>query len=84
MSLEPGVVDAIASEAPQHARSRALLDAARAVEGWMDLLRRRPVTGADVFDLQLTATMPANGVSRIYTFNDTDFAAFSELAVTIP
>ncbi len=24
---------------------------ARAVEGWMDLLRRRPVAGADVFDL---------------------------------
>ena len=35
MSLEPGVIDAnvliyaIASEAPQHVRSRALLDAAR-------------------------------------------------------
>ncbi len=25
---------------------------ARAVEGWLDLLRRRPVTGGDVFDLQ--------------------------------
>ena len=63
---------------------RVLPDPARAVEGWMDLLRRRPVTGADVFDLQLVATMLANGVSRIYTFNDADFVAFSELAVTIP
>lgn len=35
----------------------------RAVEGWMDLLRRRPVTGADVLDLQLVATMLANDVS---------------------
>jgi len=57
---------------------------ARAVEGWMDLLRRRPVTGADVFDLQLVATMLANGVSRIYTFNGADFAAFHELAVVMP
>lgn len=57
---------------------------ARAVESWMDLLRRRPVTGADVFDLQLVATMLANGVSRIYTFNGADFAAFPELAVITP
>jgi hypothetical protein len=35
---------------------------ARAVEGWLDLFRRRPVTGGDVFDLQLAATMLANGV----------------------
>jgi hypothetical protein len=27
------------------------------------------VTSADVFDLQLAATMLANDVSRIYTFN---------------
>ncbi|MGA7414260.1 MAG: type II toxin-antitoxin system VapC family toxin [Bryobacteraceae bacterium] len=56
----------------------------RAVEGWMDLLRRRPVTGADVFDLQLVATMLSYGVSRIYTFNGADFAAFPELAVVSP
>jgi len=37
---------------------------ARAVEGWMDLLRRRPVTGADIFDLQLGAVMLANDVKR--------------------
>lgn len=57
---------------------------ARAVEGWMDLLRRRPVTGADVFDLQLAAAILANGVSRIYTFNGADFTAFPELAVVEP
>jgi len=41
----------------------------RAVAGWMQLLQRRPVTGGDVFDLQIVATMQANGVQRIYTFN---------------
>ena len=57
---------------------------ARAVEGWLDLLRRRPVTGGEVFDLQLAATMLANGVHRIYTFNTGDFEAFEELTVSAP
>ncbi len=57
---------------------------ARTVEGWLDLLRRHPVTGGDIFDLQIIATMQANGIQRIYTFNSDDFAAFSELAVVTP
>jgi predicted nucleic acid-binding protein len=87
MSLEPGILDAnvliyaIASEAPQHLASRAPV---QAVEGWMDLLRRLPVTGADIFDLQLVAVMLANNVNRIYTFNASDFEPFSELSVMQP
>ena len=144
MSVEPGIVDAnvlvyaMDADAPQHAASRALLDAGRdasttlyvtsqvlcefysivtnarrvpnprspadaigaisdllaflhvlpipvsAVEGWLDLLWRRPVTGGDVFDLQLVATMLANDVSRIYTFNAKDFEPFPELTVVTP
>jgi predicted nucleic acid-binding protein len=57
---------------------------ARAVEGWMDLLQRRPVTGADIFDLQLVAVMLANDVKRIYTFNNSDFEPFPELIVLKP
>ncbi len=57
---------------------------ARAVAGWMELLQRRPVTGGDVFDLQIVATMLANGVQRIYTFNTDDFDVFPELAVVTP
>jgi toxin-antitoxin system PIN domain toxin len=55
-----------------------------AVAGWMELLTRRPVTGGDVFDLQLVATMQANNVQRMYTFNTADFEVFPELAVLIP
>lgn len=144
MSVEPGLIDAnvlvyaMDADAPQHAASRALLDAARdtsaalyvtsqilcefysivtharrvpkprspadalsaisgllsflhvlpvpvhTVEGWLGLLRRHPVTGGDVFDLQIVATMKANGVQRIYTFNAEDFEVFPELAVVIP
>jgi toxin-antitoxin system PIN domain toxin len=57
---------------------------AHTVDGWLDLLRRRPVIGGDVFDLQLVATMLANGVQRIYTFNTDDFEVFTELTVSTP
>jgi len=57
---------------------------ARAVAGWMGLLQRRPVTGRDVFDLQLVATMLANDIRRIYTFNTEDFEVFPELTVGVP
>jgi uncharacterized protein len=52
---------------------------ARTVEGWLALLRSRPVTAGAVFDLQLAATMLANGVQRIYTYNTCDFEGFTEL-----
>jgi hypothetical protein len=57
---------------------------ARAVAAWMQLLQRHPVAGGDVFDLQIVATMQANGIQRIYTFNADDFAVFPELAVLTP
>ena len=50
----------------------------------MDLLRRHPVIGGDVFDLQIVATMQDNGVHRIYAFNVDDFRVFPELAVLTP
>jgi hypothetical protein len=57
---------------------------ARAVAGWMRLVQRHPVAGANVFDLQIVATMQANGINRIYTFNSDDFKVFSELVVLTP
>jgi len=63
---------------------RVLPIPAGAVAGWMELLQRHPVTGGDVFDLQIVATMQANGVQRIYTFNADDFEVFPELAVVTP
>ena len=57
---------------------------ARVVAGWMQLLQRHPVTGGNVFDLQIVATMQANGINRIYTFNSDDFKVFPELVVLTP
>jgi len=56
----------------------------RAVEGWMDLLRRHPVIGGNVFDLQIAATMLAHNIDRIYTFNTDDFEVFPELVAVTP
>jgi toxin-antitoxin system PIN domain toxin len=63
---------------------RLLATTAGAVDGWMALLRRHPVTGGDVFDLQIVGTMLANNVQRIYTYNTKDFAVFPELTVIAP
>lgn len=63
---------------------RVLPTPARAVAAWMALLRRRPVTGGNIFDLQLVATMQANNIQRIYTFNTKDFEVFPELTVLSP
>lgn len=54
------------------------------VETWVRLLRRRPVTAGDIFDLQLIAIMVGNGVHRIYTYNRDDFLPFDEIKVLEP
>ena len=56
----------------------------RALTALVELLRRRPVRGADVFDLQIVATMKANGIQTLYTFNAADFEVFPELTVIVP
>ena len=57
---------------------------ARAVTALIELLRRHPVTGPEIFDLQIVATMKANNIQRIYTFNAGDFEVFPELTVIVP
>ena len=63
---------------------RVLPTPAQAAAGWVALLKQHPVTGHDVSDLQLVATMLANGVQRIYTYNTGDFSVFPELTVLVP
>jgi uncharacterized protein len=63
---------------------RVLPAPASVVNRLLELLKRRPVKGGDIFDLQIVATMHANNMQRIYTFNAADFAAFPELVVAAP
>jgi toxin-antitoxin system PIN domain toxin len=51
---------------------------------WAALAEQHGVTGADVFDLQLVATMLENSVRRIYTYNRVDFERFPEIHVLTP
>ena len=48
------------------------------------LLEACPVSGADIHDLYLAATMLENDVSHIYTYNVADFARISEIEVLDP
>ncbi|MGA3328355.1 MAG: type II toxin-antitoxin system VapC family toxin [Terriglobia bacterium] len=51
---------------------------------WLDLLSRHPVRAGAIFDLQLVATITANGVERICTFNRQDFEGFPGLQILTP
>ena len=55
-----------------------------AFEIMLDLLKRYEVSRQDIFDLQAVATMLANKVTRIYTFNRHHFEAFEEVEVLTP
>ena len=55
-----------------------------AVDELMALLRRRPIAGGEIFDLQIVATMKLNGIFRIYTFNVDDFKPFQEIEALKP
>jgi uncharacterized protein len=63
---------------------RVLPVPAQTVEELIRLVRRRPVTAGDIFDLQILATMNVNAIQRIYTFNTADFAGFPEIALLTP
>jgi predicted nucleic acid-binding protein len=54
------------------------------VDRWAALLRQHPVTGCQVFDAQLVATILRNGITRLYTFNRSDFEHFPGLEVLMP
>lgn len=54
------------------------------VTRWANLAMKHPVTGKDIFDVQLIATMLGNSVNQIYTYNRSDFEKFSEIEVLTP
>ncbi len=50
----------------------------------IELLKKYHVSAQDIFDLQLVATKLSNNVARIYTYNEKDFARYSEIEVLNP
>ncbi len=50
----------------------------------IELLKKYSVKAQDILDLQLVATMLSNNITRIYTYNEKDFARYSEIEVLSP
>ena len=50
----------------------------------LSLVEQRPITGQDIHDLHLAATMLSNGVTKIYTFNTKDFEPIPGIEVMNP
>ncbi len=45
----------------------------KAVDLFLDQMKKHAVKGAKVFDLYLAATLRSNGISLLYTYNEKDF-----------
>ncbi len=54
------------------------------IEKTIVLLKQHKTTRQDIFDLSLTATMLLNNITRIYTYNQNDFAKYKEIEVLTP
>lgn len=50
----------------------------------LELAKRYQVTGLDIFDAQIVATMVQNRIKTIYTANEQDFNRFEEIEAVNP
>jgi predicted nucleic acid-binding protein len=50
----------------------------------LDMAIRYKISGLDIFDTQIVATMIENGVGTIYTANISDFKQYSEITAVNP
>jgi predicted nucleic acid-binding protein len=63
---------------------RLLPDSLAVHEEWRKLLVAHNVSGVQVHDARLVAAMKVQGVKRILTFNDEDFARYTDIQATNP
>lgn len=65
-------------------RLRLLPDSLAVHEEWRKLLVTHNVAGVQVHDARLVAAMRVHGVKRILTFNDKDFARYTDIQAVHP
>jgi predicted nucleic acid-binding protein len=65
-------------------RLRLLPDSLAAHEEWRKLLVTHSVSGVQVHDARLVAAMRVHNVNRILTFNDKDFARYTDIQAVHP
>ena len=63
---------------------RLLSDSLTVHQEWRKLLVAHHVSGIQVHDARLVATMRVHGVKRILTFNDRDFTRYPEIEAVHP
>lgn len=66
------------------ARFVVVLDVDSIFEAWRDLVTRYAIVGKKAHDARLVAAMVRHGITHLLTFNEQDFARFSEIAVIAP
>jgi predicted nucleic acid-binding protein len=54
------------------------------VDLWLDIVARHDLKGKRIHDAHLLATMKANGVTRLLTFNAADFPVESGISILTP
>ncbi|MCW5982192.1 MAG: type II toxin-antitoxin system VapC family toxin [Bryobacteraceae bacterium] len=54
------------------------------VDLWLDIVARHDLKGKRIHDAHLLATMKANGVTRLLTFNAADFPTESGISILTP
>ena len=54
------------------------------VDLWLDIVTAYELKGKRIHDAHLLATMKANGVTRLLTFNTADFPAESGITILTP
>jgi predicted nucleic acid-binding protein len=54
------------------------------VDRWVQLVRKRPVKGGEVFDVQAAAAMLAHGIGTIFTYNRNDFQGIPGIVAREP
>ncbi len=65
-------------------RLRLLPDSLAVHEEWRRLLVTRNVSGVQVHDARLVASMHVHGVKRILTFNTRDFSRYTDIEAIHP
>lgn len=53
-------------------------------DAWRDLIARYGILGKQAHDAHMVAAMVRHGLTHLLTFNEQDFARFSEIAVIAP
>ena len=77
--------DAAGAELEQiHAFFTVLSESRDVYDIWRDLVTRYGVSGVAAHDARLVAAMKVHGITRILTFNRSDFARYPDVEVVDP